>query len=136
MKQLEGGCYCGALRYIAKGKPVLKAQCHCRECQYISGGGPNFFLLMPSEGFEYVLGTPTLFRRSDIENAVTRVFCSICGTHTSSRRPGIEEEIVKVGTLDDPKCFKRSRIAIFVREMQSFHHIAEGTHRYETLPPA
>ena len=45
--KLEGGCYCGKVRYVAEGKPMLKAQCHCRECQYISGGAPNVFLLMP-----------------------------------------------------------------------------------------
>ena len=39
--KLEGGCYCKALRYIAEGEPMLKAQCHCRECQYICGGAPQ-----------------------------------------------------------------------------------------------
>ncbi len=32
--KLEGGCYCGEVRYKAEGKPMMKAQCHCRE--YIS----------------------------------------------------------------------------------------------------
>jgi hypothetical protein len=30
--KLEGGCYCGAMRYLAEGEPRMKAQCHCREC--------------------------------------------------------------------------------------------------------
>jgi hypothetical protein len=38
---VEGGCYCGAVRYRADGTPLMKAQCHCRECQYITGGSPN-----------------------------------------------------------------------------------------------
>ena len=100
--KLEGGCYCGALRYKAEGKPVLKAQCHCRECQYISGGGPNMFMLMPPEGFAYTKGTPKQFRREDLENAVTREFCADCGTHILTRRPGQSQLILKAGTLDDP----------------------------------
>ena len=84
--KLEGGCYCGAVRYAAEGEPMFKAQCHCRECQYITGGSPNMFLLMPLDGFSYTKGTPKKFTRSDLEGAVTREFCAECGTHIVTRR--------------------------------------------------
>ena len=83
--KLEGGCYCGNLRYVSEGEPALKAQCHCRECQYISGGSPNLFLLMPADGFSYTKGSPKRFTRSDLERAVTREFCAECGTHITTR---------------------------------------------------
>jgi hypothetical protein len=87
--RLEGGCYCGALRYVAEGKPVLRAQCHCRACQHVSGGAPNLFMLMPAEGFRYAKGAPKAYRRPDKADAVTREFCAACGTHLITRRPGL-----------------------------------------------
>ena len=86
--KLEGGCYCGEVRYKAEGKPMLKAQCHCRECQYISGGSPNMFVLMPVDSFGYTKGTPKKFSRSDLEHPVTREFCAECGTHLITRPAG------------------------------------------------
>ena len=74
---LEGGCYCGKVRYAAAGKPMLRAQCHCRPCQYFSGGAANMFLLMPVDGFRYTKGEPRQFKRDDLERAVTREFCGV-----------------------------------------------------------
>jgi hypothetical protein len=79
--KLEGGCYCGAVRYVAEGEPMLQAQCHCRECQYITGGSPNMFVVMPPDGFKYTKGAPKQFTRKDLEKPVTREFCAECGTH-------------------------------------------------------
>jgi hypothetical protein len=131
----EGGCYCGAVRYVADGEPMLKAQCHCRACQHISGGGPNFFMLMPTAGFRYTKGQPKTFKRPDVENARTREFCEICGTHLTTRRPGLNAVIVKIGTLDDPKLYGGPQIAIFTEEEQPFHVVAEGVRKFEKLPP-
>jgi hypothetical protein len=132
---LEGGCYCGKIRYVAEGEPRLKAQCHCRECQYISGGAPNMFMLMPPEGFRYVSGAPKTFARSDLDHPVTREFCETCGTHIASRRPGLKVVILKVGTLDDPSLFGAPQMAIYVVDRQPFHMIAAGLPVHERLPP-
>src|SRR5271169_2575439 len=122
----EGGCYCGQVRYVAEGKPRLKAQCHCRECQYISGGAPNMFMLMPPKGFGYTQGAPKLFARDDLEQPLSREFCAECGTHLTTRRPGLAAVILKVGTLDDPSAFGGPRMAIYTIDQQAFHHIPDG----------
>lgn len=133
---LDGGCYCGALRYHFEGQPVIKGQCHCRECQYFAGGSPNLFIGLPESGFHYTSGSPKTFRRSDLEQPVTREFCAECGTPILSRTammPGVA--IVKAGTLDDPAQFGGPQMAIFTCDQQSFHHIAPGLPSFERLPP-
>jgi hypothetical protein len=133
--KLEGGCYCGAVRYVAEGEPILKAQCHCRACQHVSGGAPNMFMLMPVPGFRYTKGQPKSFKRPDLENAVTREFCETCGTHLITRRPGLDAIILKIGTLDDPKEYGGPKIAIFTEDKQPFHEIPAGVPAFEKLPP-
>ena len=101
---VQGGCYCGAVRYRATGEALMRAQCHCRECQYITGGGPNVFMALPESGFSYTKAQPKVFRRKDLPNPVTREFCAECGTHLVSRAPGLPGAVIlKVGTLDDPR---------------------------------
>jgi hypothetical protein len=131
--RLEGGCYCGGVRYVAEGEPVMKAQCHCRECQYITGGSPNMFIAMPVAGFSYTKGTPKQFTRTDIERPVTREFCPVCGTHLVTRPSRFPVVVVKVGTLDDPSVFK-PEMAIYTIDKQPFHEIAEGLKTFERLP--
>ena len=104
--KLEGGCYCGQVRYEAEGDPMLQAQCHCRECQYLTGGAPNL---------------------------VTREFCGECGAHLTTRPPAFPAVIVKVGSLDDPSVFE-PQMAIFTCDRQPFHQIAEGLSQFEKLP--
>jgi hypothetical protein len=130
--KLEGGCYCGAVRYLAEGDPVMMAQCHCRECQYISGGSPNVFIAMRHEAFRYTKGAPKQFARKDLDTPVTREFCAECGTHMVTR-PQHPVVVIKVGTLDDPSQFK-PQAAIYTIDKQPFHQIPEGVRSFERLP--
>ncbi len=114
--KLEGGCYCGAVRYEAEGDPILKAQCHCRACQHITGGAPNYFMLMPLSGFRFTKGEPKTYTRPDKADAVTRAFCGTCGTHLTTSRPGLQAVILKIGTLDEPALYGGPSIAIFTEE--------------------
>ena len=132
--KLEGGCYCGEVRYVAEGEPMRKGQCHCRECQFITGGAPNMFVVMPSAGFAYTKGAPKQFARGDLETPVTREFCPDCGTHLATRPPGRPVIVVKVGTLDDPKLYGGPQMAIFTIDKQPFHQVPEGLPTFERMP--
>lgn len=133
--ELEGGCYCGAVRYRVKGDSLFKVQCHCRECQYISGGNPNVVMGMPEAGFVYTKGASKGFRRDDLANPVTREFCARCGTHLLAKSPALPGAVLlKVGTLDDPSVFGRPQMAVFTIDKQSFHHVPDGIPALERTP--
>ncbi len=133
--KIEGGCYCGALRFKAEGEPLFKAQCHCRECQYFAGGSPNLVMGMQETGFAYTKGSAKLFRRSDLENPVTREFCPECGTHLLTKTQGLPGAVLlKVGTFDDPSVFGAPQMAIFTIDRQSFHHLPEGIAVFQRTP--
>ena len=133
--RIEGGCYCGALRFVAEGDPLFKGQCHCRECQYISGGHPNAVMGMPAGSFSYTKGAPKLFQRKDLENPVTREFCAECGTHILARSPGLAGAVLlKVGTFDDPSVYEGPQMVIFTIDKQAFHHVPAGVATFERVP--
>ena len=125
--KIEGGCYCGGLRYEAEGDPMFRGQCHCRECQYISGGGVNYVMAMPEAGFAYTKGEAKGFTRKDLKNAVTREFCPECGTHVLTRVPAMPGMLMfKVGTFDEPSAFGSPQMAIFLCDRQEFQPVPEG----------
>ena len=131
---IKGGCYCSEIRYESIGETQASIQCHCRECQYITGGNPNVIMIMPLKGFKFVSGKPKEFKRSDLENAVTRLFCDKCGTAIGTRNPMRPKSIIlKVGTFDDPSIFD-PKIAIFTIDKQKFHYIDDNLKCFEKRP--
>ena len=132
--KIEGGCYCGDIRYLAEGEPQASVQCHCRECQYITGGNPNVVMIMPLEGFKFSKGEPKAFKRDDLEKAVTRLFCNNCGTGIGTKNPTRPKSIIlKVGTFDDPSIFIPA-VAIFTIDKQKFHHIDDSVKSFDKRP--
>ncbi|MGH7788091.1 MAG: GFA family protein [Candidatus Binatia bacterium] len=132
---IEGGCYCGALRYKATGEALFKGQCHCRECQYISGGHPNVVMGMPEPGFTYSKGKPKQFQRADLKDPVTREFCAACGTHILTRTSGLPGAVLlKVGTFDEPGVFGGPQMVIYTIDKQTFHFVPDGIPAFERLP--
>ncbi len=41
--QFEGGCLCGAVRFVATGQPKSVAWCHCQSCRKHSGAPVSVF---------------------------------------------------------------------------------------------
>jgi hypothetical protein len=131
--KIEGGCYCKEVRYESDGEIGMRAQCFCRECQYITGGDSVLIMGVPEEDFRVTKGAIKSFKRSDIENGVTREFCPNCGTHLTTRAmPGMV--MIKIGTLDDPSIFEGPQMAIFTCDKQAYHHVPSDIPSFDKLP--
>ena len=70
----------------------------------------------------------------DAPNAARSLFCAECGTHIVTRRPGLSAVVLKIGTLDDPASVYAPKMAIFTKDRQPFHLIAEGIPSFDGLP--
>lgn len=97
---LNGGCYCGAIRYRVAERISHPTNCHCEICRRTTGAPCVAWFSVPSADFALLAGTPTLFRSS---SHATRSFCPTCGTQLTfvdDATPG--ETDITIGSLDDP----------------------------------
>ena len=97
----EGGCHCGAVRYVCLEEPTTVVNCHCRDCQQIAGSAFITGVLVP-EGSVKVSGELKSYRvKADSGNGITRNFCPICGTRIMVELEGGVGVGVSYTTLDD-----------------------------------
>ena len=97
----EGGCHCGAVRYVCSGEPTTVVNCHCSDCQQIAGSGFITGVLFPDSSVE-VSGELKRNRvEADSENDIARNFCPICGTRIMMELEGGVGVGVIFTTLDD-----------------------------------
>jgi hypothetical protein len=98
---LTGGCFCGAIRYEALGRPFDETNCHYSICRRTTGAPfVTWFSVRPSD-FRIIKGEPMRFNST--EKGV-RSFCSRCGTQLMFEHADFSDEIdVTTGSLDDPE---------------------------------
>ena len=97
----EGGCHCGAVRYVCLEEPTTVVNCHCRDCQQIAGSAFITGVLVP-EGSVKVSGELKSYKvKADSGNGITRNFCPICGTRIMVELEGGVGVGVSYTTLDD-----------------------------------
>ncbi|GJD50661.1 hypothetical protein OPKNFCMD_3404 [Methylobacterium crusticola] len=97
---IQGGCYCGAVRYAAEGTPRHLTACHCRACRGTTGAPHVGWITLPRTGFRFTAGTPTRFRSSAVG---TRSFCPTCGTQLAFVSDAQPDAIdVTTASLDAP----------------------------------
>jgi hypothetical protein len=98
---LNGGCYCGAIRYETAGTPFYQTNCHCSICRRTTGAPFVAWFSVPRSEFRITRGTPTRFRSTP---KGMRSFCPRCGTQLTFEHDDALGEIdVTTCSLDDPE---------------------------------
>ena len=99
----QGGCLCGAVRYVAAQMPAHIHACHCSMCRRITGA-MSLSVVVPF-GAMQVEGAAHVSTYASSEWA-TRSFCSRCGAglwyRLTQPDAATADYYLSVGTLDDP----------------------------------
>ncbi|MCW8087537.1 GFA family protein [Sabulicella glaciei] len=134
----EGGCQCGAIRYVVDEPPKLIFACHCKDCQRRSGAAVVVSLIVRDQAFRITNGHPTPQRRTNDQGRVLEHwFCADCGTPLLGMARGTTPNLyqtVRVGTMDDVAGLSPS-VHVWTRSAQDWVSMPSNARCFEGNPP-
>ncbi len=133
----EGGCVCGAVRYVVEGAPERVSLCHCAWCQKRTGTAFGTEVVFPENAVRFTRGAPKIYRHLSDESGrwLDQHFCGECGANlglTLEAVPGIRS--IPAGTFDDPGWITpqaQTFRAIFLRSARDWSEVPAGIERHE-----
>ena len=127
IQQASGGCYCGRVRYRARGLSREVVECHCSQCRKQSGHRYASTGTKWSDIEIQGADTITWFRASpDAE----RGFCSTCGSHLFWRSSKEDYMAVLAASLDEPSGLRVTK-HIFIESRGDYYEITDGLPQFE-----
>lgn len=100
---IEGGCHCGAVRYVLAAQPEASMICHCRTCRAVSGAPVLAWISTSADTFAVTKGAPARYASSP---GVQRQFCAHCGTQLTYIGADYVDAIdIATASLDDADAF-------------------------------
>lgn len=107
MKEITGGCACGAVKYVATGAIEFSFNCHCRKCQRATGTGHAPAFAMAVNDIQFSQPVKEFKQSSDAGAATYSGFCGDCGSPICSRTERFPERVyILAASLDEPSQFK------------------------------
>ncbi len=130
---IEGGCFCGLIRYQVDGNLCDARSCHCSVCRKVfSGAGSAYALVAPDATFAWIRGEDKLKLHMTGESWGMG-FCSECGS-TLCGIYGGQVHGLTLGSVDgDPGVQIEKHI--FVGSKAPWDHIGGDAPQYEEHPP-
>lgn len=135
VKQLTGGCQCGAVRYTISAEPLAMLRCHCTSCQKQSASAFGLSVFVPVTGFAVAGPLKHFEQRAESGRRMRYHFCAECGTrihHTAEPDP--QYVSVKGGTLD-PGHGLEPVADVWTRSKLPWVPLLEGGLAYPQQPP-
>jgi hypothetical protein len=129
----SGSCLCGAVRYEIRGDIGPGFYCHCSRCRKAGGSAFASNAVVAAEDFVVAEGEAALKTYTG-GSGLHRVFCSHCGSPIISRREGVPQVRVRLGTLDTSLTLG-PQAHIYVDSKADWWEIADDLARYPNAPP-
>lgn len=130
---IDGGCFCGFVRYRADGTPSHETNCHCSICRRTSGAPFVAWLTVPAGQLTFTAGAPARFQSSEHG---TRTFCPRCGTPLTFQSSRFADEIdVTICSLDDPEAV-RPKDHTHIRSALSWVVLADDLPAFQGARPS
>lgn len=129
---LEGGCFCGAVRYRVTGVPSSPTICHCADCRRAAGAPFVPWATFQLADFAYISGRPAEYHYEGRR----RTFCGRCGTPLTFQADASPDELdVTICSLDEPQRVA-PRDHTWVADRLPWVHLSDGLPTFATARPA
>ncbi|MDX1382788.1 MAG: GFA family protein [Thermoanaerobaculia bacterium] len=130
---VEGGCFCGRIRYRVSAPLRAARSCHCSRCRKAFSGAASAYAEIEPGSLTWTSGEDALTEYTSQAGFGLR-FCSACGTTLCGTFRG-EVHGVTLGPVDgDPGV--RIGMHIFVGSKAPWDHIGGDAPQFEELPGA
>ncbi len=127
MKNQDGGCLCGKVRFRVTAPPLDAGYCHCRMCQRNSGAPVVAWVTFPAASLSWIAGEPAIYASSA---RAQRKFCATCGSYLVFASADLPAEVsVNTASFDHPEAFPPAK-HIFVASRIFWFQTADGLPRY------
>jgi len=133
MKNINGSCSCGGLKYNIVGELVDVAFCHCSICRRTLGAAFGTYARVKSDNFSW-LSEENLIEKYESSPNVYRCFCRKCGSPMGGLL-GKDEKLswVTLGTVTGDSGV-RPLAHIFVGSKAPWYEITDDLPQFEEWP--
>jgi hypothetical protein len=121
-EKFEGGCLCGAVRFVTAGRPKGVYWCHCQSCRRHSGAPVSVFVAFEHAAYQVTKGEIAKF--DSTPGRTRRGFCAKCGSTLTCESAGLPTEThFHIGAFDEPDRLPPSARHVFAAERLPWLHL-------------